>query len=190
MKKADADIKCYFSQDISRAYRNTCNKGEKLSHGFAYQCYYCNKFFVRPDKHKRHMEHCSCVPGIVYNFNSQNLVTSEDNLGCKGDLPVVAYIDFETTAPTDSCFEPKQKKGVCCIVCYNIRLSSKIKMNRIIIQCSFWYSLEQLTTINYLTNSQIPFVNINSVKQLKDCALEVSQKNVKMPCKTSHFVLV
>ena len=81
VKKADAEMKCYFSQDISRAYRNTCNKGEKLSHGFAYQCYYCNEFFVTPDKHKRHMEHCSGVPGIVYNFNNQNLVTFEDNLG-------------------------------------------------------------------------------------------------------------
>ena len=64
-KKADAGIRCYFSQDISRAYRNTCSRDEKLTHGFAYQCYYCNKFFARPDKHKRHMEHCSGVPGIV-----------------------------------------------------------------------------------------------------------------------------
>ena len=29
VKKADAKIKCYFSQDIARAYRSTCNKGEK-----------------------------------------------------------------------------------------------------------------------------------------------------------------
>ena len=71
MKKADAEIKCYFSQDISKAYSNTCSKGEELSHGFANQCYYCNKFFVRPDKHKRHMEHCSGVLGVVYNFDNQ-----------------------------------------------------------------------------------------------------------------------
>ena len=110
VKKADAEIKCYFSQDISRAYRNTCNKGEKLSHGFGYQCYYCNKFFARPDKHKRHMEHCSGITGIVYSFNNKNLMTFEDNLGYKGDLSVVAFIDFETTAPTDSCFDPEQKR--------------------------------------------------------------------------------
>ena len=110
MKKADAEIKCYFSQDISRAYRNTCSRGEKLSHSFAYQCYYCNTFFARPDKHKRHVEHCSSIPGIIYNFNNQNLVTFGDNLGYKGALPVVPCIDFETTAPTDSCFDPEQKK--------------------------------------------------------------------------------
>ena len=127
VKKADAEIKCYFSQDISSAYRNTCNKDKKLSHVFAYQCYYCNKLFVGPDKHKRLMEHCSSVPGIVYNFNNQNLVTFEDSLVYKGHLPVVAYIDFEATAPTDSCFDPKPKKHDCCIIRYNISLSSKIK---------------------------------------------------------------
>ena len=102
--------KIYQEPTISRAYRNTCSRGEKLSHDFAYQCYYCNKFFARPDKHKRHMEHCSGIPGIVYSFNNQNLVTFEDNLGYKTDLPVVAYIDFETTAPNDSCFDSEQKK--------------------------------------------------------------------------------
>ena len=179
MKKTDAEIKCYFLQDISRAYRNTCNKDEKLSHGFAYQCYYCNKFFVRPDKHKRHMRHCSSIPGIVYNFNNQNLVTFEDNLGYKGDLPVVAYIDFETTAPTNSCFDPKQKKMFVVLYVIIFSFHPKLKMNRIIIQRSFGHSLEQLTTINYLTNNQMPFININLVKQLKDWALEVSRKKCK-----------
>ena len=55
------------------------------------------------------MEHCSGFSGIVYNFNNQNLVTFEDNLGYKGNFPVIAYIDFETAAPTDSCFDPEQK---------------------------------------------------------------------------------
>ena len=81
-----------------------------------------------------------------------------------------------------------------------LALHPKLKMNRVIIQRSFGHSLEQLTTINYLTNDQMPFVNINLIKQLKDCTSEVSRKNVKMPwhkCfrrimphKTSCFVLV
>ena len=127
---------------------------ETLSHGFAYQCYYCSKFFARSDIQKHHMQHCSGVPGIVYNFNNQNLVTFEDNLGYKGDLPVVAYIDFETTAPTDSCFDPEQKKMF--VVSYVIILAfhPKLKMDRVIIQRSFGHSLEQLATIDYLTNVQ------------------------------------
>ena len=57
------------------------------------------------------MEHCFGVSGIVYNFNNQNLVTFEDK-------PVLAYINFETAAPTNSCFKPEQKKGVCCVLRY------------------------------------------------------------------------
>ena len=70
VKKPDAEIKCYFSQDISRAFRDTCSIGGKLSHGFAYHCYYCHKFFARSDKQNQHMEHCSSVPGVVNNFNN------------------------------------------------------------------------------------------------------------------------
>ena len=64
----------------------------------------------RKNKHKLHMKHCSGDLGIISNFNNQTLVTFEDALGCNGDLPVVVYIDFETTAPTDSCFDPVQKR--------------------------------------------------------------------------------
>ena len=48
-------------------------QGEKLLHGFAYQCYYCGKFFATSDRQKQHMEHCSGVPGIAYNF-SKNIL--------------------------------------------------------------------------------------------------------------------
>ena len=46
--------------------------------------------FLQDQTNKQHMEHCSGVPGIVYNFNNQKLATFEDNPGYKGDLPVVA----------------------------------------------------------------------------------------------------
>ena len=166
-------------QDISRANRNTCNKGEKLWHDFAYQCYYSGKFFAITDRQELHMEHCSGVPGIIYNFNNQNLVTFEDNLGYKGDLPVVAYIDFETTAPTNSYFDFEQKKMF--VVSYVIILAfhPKVKMDRVIIQRSFGRSLEQLTTIDYLTNDQMSLLDIKLIKQLKDSALEVSRKKCK-----------
>ena len=124
---------CYFSQDISRAYRNTCNKGEKLSHRFGYHCYYCNKFFVRPGKHKRHMEHYSGISGVVYSFNNKNLVTFEDNLGYKGDLPVFAYIDFETAGPTDICFDPVQKNMFVVFYVIILAFHPKLKLDRVII---------------------------------------------------------
>ena len=70
----------------------------KISHSFAYECYCCRKFFVRPDKHKN-MESCSGAPGIVCNFTSKNLVTFEDNFSAKGNLPMAIHFDYETTAP-------------------------------------------------------------------------------------------
>ena len=115
VRKPNDQIKCYFSRDLSKAYRNMCSRGEKLQHGLANQCYYwnCNKFFARPDKYKQHIEHCPGVLDNVYSFNSQNLVTFEDNLRYKGNLPLVTHIDFEKTVPTDNCFDPEQKSMLC-----------------------------------------------------------------------------
>ena len=36
-------------------------------------------FFARADKQRRHIENCSGVPGIIYNFSNKNLITFEDN---------------------------------------------------------------------------------------------------------------
>ena len=83
---------------------------QKLSYGFAFECYYCGKFFARVDKQKRHIENCSGFLGIIYNFNKKNLITFEDNFKSKGYVPMAIYFDFETTAPTDNWFDPEQKK--------------------------------------------------------------------------------
>ena len=106
-------------------------------------------------------------------------MTFEDNLGYKGDLPVIVYIDLETTASTDSCFDPEQKKMF--VVSYVIILAfhPKLKMDRVIIQRSFGHSLEQLTTIDYLANGQMSFVDVKLIKQLKDSTLEVNRKKYK-----------
>lgn len=45
----------------------------------------------------------------MYQFDSQNLVSFEDNLKYKCDMLVVAYIIFETTTPSDSCLDPEKK---------------------------------------------------------------------------------
>ena len=74
---------------------------------------------------KKRMESCSGVPGIVYNFNSKNLVKFEDNFGAKGDLQMGIYFDYETATPPDNYFDPEQKKkNVCRIFCINCCVSS------------------------------------------------------------------
>ena len=56
------------------------------------------------------MENCPGKPGVAYNFNNQNLINYQDNFHAKGDVPFVIYFDFETTAPTNACLDPEQKK--------------------------------------------------------------------------------
>ena len=62
------------------------------------------------------MANCSGRPGVVYNFNNRNLISYEDNFRAKGDFPFVIYFNFETTAPTDNCLDPKQTKK-CLLFC-------------------------------------------------------------------------
>ena len=122
------------------------------------------------------MEHCSGVTGIIYNFNNQNLVSSEDNVGQRGDLLVVVCIDFETTAATDACFDPEQKQMF--VVSYVIILAfhQKLNIDRVIFQHSLGHSLEKLTSLDYLKNDQMAFVDINLIKQLKVAATDVIKK--------------
>ena len=96
------------------------------------------------------MKYCSGVPGIIYNFNNQNLVSFEDNSGYKCDLPVVAYIDFETTAPTDVCFDSEEKQMFVVSYVVLLALHPKLNIDRVIVQCSVGHSLEKLTSLDYL----------------------------------------
>ena len=72
---------------------------------------------------------------------------------------MVIYFEFETTAPTNNCFNPEQKKmfvmSYVLIVAFHLHLSLKKE--------SYWYSLEQLTMIDYLTNHQMSFVEFSSL---------------------------
>ena len=68
------------------------------------------KIFCKTRQIKKHVETCSGIPGIVYNFHTKNLITFEDNSKNKGDLPMTFYFDLETTAPTDNCYDPEQKE--------------------------------------------------------------------------------
>ena len=100
-----------------KAYHNFYSGGDKTKHGFgSYECYYCRKFFLRQDRHKRHVENYAGIPGIVYNFKTKNLITFQDNFDAKGNLPFVMYFDFETTAATDNIFDPEQKKCLLCLM--------------------------------------------------------------------------
>ena len=146
-----------------------------------YQCYYCNKFFIRSDKHQGHINNCLGAPGVVYSFNNQNLISYQDNFHAKDDIPFVNYFNFEKTAPTDNCFDPEQKKNVCCFLCHDYRFSSRIKTKSYCNPKKYCnpHSLEELASLNYFTQEQINFIDHTLLKILKDMAFDVSKRKCK-----------
>ena len=143
---------------------------------YAFECYYCGKFFALADKQKRHIESCSGISGVVYNLSNQNLVTFEDNFKSKGDLPFALYFDFETIAPADNCFDPEQTKMFVVSYAFIVCFHPKLKIPKIIVQRSYAHSLNKLTSIDYLTIAQINFAYQKLVLQLRDAAFEVNAR--------------
>ena len=78
-------------------------------------------------------------------------MTFEENLKLKHDIPLTAYIDFETTAPTDNMLDPESCKMNAVSYAIIFAFHPKLQMKRVIIERSFGHSLEKLTTIDYLT---------------------------------------
>ena len=176
VKQKNETVKCFFTDKIHLAFRTTFNEGKKLKHSSTFRCYYCTSFFTRKERFLKHLKICTGKPGYVYNFDTQNILTFEENLKNKIDIPIAAYIDFETTAPTDKMFDPE-----CCKmkpVSYSIIFAFHPSFNfkRVIILRSFGHSLLNLTTINYLTAEQLKYKDEITMKQLRDAALQVHEK--------------
>ena len=112
VKKNYEKINYYFSEKLNFGFRGTYIEGnsEKIKHCAAWQCYFCSNYYGRKDKYDCQIENCVGQPGFAYNFNTQILLTFEENIKYKSDIPLVAYIDFETTAPTDKCLDPENQK--------------------------------------------------------------------------------
>ena len=127
------------------------------------------------------MENCSGKPGVINNFNNQCLISYQDNSHNKGDIPFTIYFDFETTAPTDKCLDPEQKKMFVVSYVMIVAFHPALKLDRIIIYRSFAHSLEQLTTLNYFSREQISFIETHLINMLRDMAFDVSKRK----CKTS-----
>ena len=137
------------------------------------------EIFLRQEIHKRHMENCSVVPEVIYNFNTQSLIIFEDNFHSTGDLPFVIFFDFETTAPTDNCFDPEQKTMFVVSYVMIVSFHPALKLDKIIIQRSYIHALEQLTSLHYFSQDQIKCINKELVRKLKDIAFDVSERKCK-----------
>ena len=180
VKKHTDNIECFFSREINLAFRFTFSEGEKMIHGTAFQSFYCSKYFGRKNMWERHLQNCTGRPGFVYNFNTRSLLTFEENLKCKCDVPLTAYIDFETTTPTDDCPDPENSKIYAVSYVIIFAFHPDLQLNCVIVERSFGHSREQLCSINYLTCEQLKFKNLTMLKKLRVYALTVSTKTKKI----------
>ena len=125
------------------------------------------------------MNHCSGKPGVIYNFTNQSPISYEDNFKAKGDLPFTVYFDFKTTAPTDNCLDPEQRKMFVVSYVMIVAFHTALNLDRVIICRSFAHLLDQLSNIDYLTREQIGFIDSYLIHMLKDCACKVSKRQCK-----------
>ena len=107
-------------------------------------------------------------------------MTFEENLKYKGNIPLVAYTDFETTAPTDECLDPENQKMFAVSYVIIFTFHPELDIHCVIIERSFRHSRERLTSFNYLTQEQLEFTDSKTLQQLRDCALAITERNNKI----------
>ena len=66
---------------------------------------------------------------------------------------------------------------VSCVL--TVAFYQALNLNRIIIQRSYSHSLEELTTIKYLNDDQMKFIDLQTLNQLKDIAIDISKRKCK-----------
>ena len=98
----------------------------------------------------------------------------------KGDLPLTACIDFETTAPTDSCVDSEDRNMFAVSYVIIFAFHPHLKLDFVIIERRFCRYLEKLTSLNYLTRKQLSFFDKTTLLKLQDCALAVSVRRGKI----------
>ena len=54
-----------------------------------------------------------------------------------------------------------------------------LNFHQIVIQRSYPHSLEQLTSLNYFSEDQMKFIDVEIIRQLKDIAIDVSKRKCK-----------
>ena len=98
----------------------------------------------------------------------------------KSNIPLTAYIDFETTEPTNDCLDPENAKmfAVSCVITFTFH--PELEIDKVIVERSFGHSEYALTSLNYLTVDQLNFKNNKTLLQFRDCTLNVARKKSKL----------
>ena len=180
VRKCTEIINCYFSNKLNLTFRSTFSENTKIRHGTDFQCYFCSNYYGRKDKFNRHLDCCTGRPGYDYNFNTQSLVTFEENLKYKEDVALTAYIYFKITVSTDKCLDPESKKMFVVSYVIIFGFHPELNIDRVIIERSFGCSEHSLTSLNYLTINQLQYKDKKTLLQLRDCTINVARKKNKL----------
>ena len=108
------------------------------------------------------------------------MIIFQKNLKYKSNIPLTAYIDFETTVPTDDCLDPENAKMFAVFYVIIFTFHPELEIDKVITERSFGHSEYTLTSLNYLTVAQLSFKNNKALLQLRDCVLTVARKKSKL----------
>ena len=142
-----------------------------------YECYYCSNFFAWKRDFERHIKVCTSKPGVIYDFNIQNVGTFEDNLKYKEGIPLCVYADFETTAPTDDCLDPENRFMFAVSYALVFAWHPKLCLERQIVVRGFNKLMSELGNMSYLTNEHLE--NQKTTEHLRDAVVNVHSKKHK-----------
>ena len=107
-------------------------------------------------------------------------MTFEENLKYKGNIPLVAYVNFETTAPNDHFLDPENRKMFTVSYVIIFAFHPDLHTDRLIMKDSFGHSLKKPADLSYLTRKQHKFKDEKTMIQLKNCTLTVYMRNNKI----------
>ena len=128
-------------------------KNKPIKHTSASQCFGCSQFLAVKKRFESQLKFCSNMPGVISKFKNQNLVSYEDNLKYMGNLPFVAYFDFETTTGSSSKILIEEEEMSPISYCLILSFHPKLKIDRLVVVRRFQHTLDQLN--NSYLNSKI-----------------------------------
>ena len=165
-------IDCYFTDSIHLAFRLILSKGKNklLEYTNAYQFHGCLGIFSAKNRFKNYLETCSKMPGVIYKFENQNLVSFEDDFQYLGNLPFVAQFHFGTTIGSslrNYLDDVEMYLILCCL--FFFAFHSKLDIEQIVIVKSFQHTLDELNDISYFKSEMIDEVDPIIANQSRDC---------------------
>ena len=92
------------------------------------------------------------MPGIVYKFENQNILTFEDNVRFMGELPLAIYFDLETTSGKKvyefDVIPEMYPVSFAFVVVFHLKLN----LDRICVVRRFDHTLEILNDVSHFPN--------------------------------------